>query len=159
VNLSATAGFRSASFADLLDEWFTTLAANLTYPLFNAGALDAEVTRQERIVDERLAVYEETVLNAIREVEDAMVRERKQAEYIVALDEQLTIARDSFREAQQRYRKGLIDYLPALSALISAQRSERTVVQARLERLNQRVKLHRALGGSWMAEEFEKTGD
>ncbi len=155
VNLSATAGFRSASFTDLLDEWFATLAANLTYPLFNAGALDAEVTRQEKIVDERLAAYEEAVLNAIGEVEDAMVRERKQAEYIVALDEQLNIARDSFREAQQRYRKGLIDYLPALSALISAQRFERTVVQARLKRLNQRVKLHRALGGRWMSQEFE----
>jgi multidrug efflux system outer membrane protein len=84
-----------------------------------------------------------------------MVRERKQTEYIAALDEQLSIAKDSFREAQHRYRKGLIDYLPALSALISTQRFERTVVQARVERLNQRVKLHRALGGGWMAKEFE----
>lgn len=156
VNISATAGFGSDSFADLLDNWFATLAANLTYSLFNAGALDAEVMRQKRIVDERLASYEEAVLTAIREVEDAMVRERKQTDYIVALDEQLTIARDGFREAQQRYRKGLIDYLPALSALISTQRFERTVVQARLERLNQRVKLHRALGGGWMEKEFEK---
>jgi len=156
VNISATTGFSSDSFTDLLDQWFATLAANLSYSLFNAGALDAEVMRQERIVDERLASYEEAVLTAIREAEDAMVRERKQIEFIVALDEQLSIARDSFREAQQRYRKGLIDYLPALSALISTQRFERTVVQARLERLNQRVKLHRALGGGWMEKEFEK---
>ncbi len=156
VNLSATAGFNSDSFTDLLDEWFATLAATLTYPLFNAGALDAEVVRQERIVDERLASYENVVLIAIRETEDAMVRERKQTEYIAALDEQLSIAKDSFREAQHRYRKGLIDYLPALSALISTQRFERTVVQARVERLNQRVKLHRALGGGWMAKEFER---
>ena len=155
VNLSAAAGFGSDSFADLLEQWFASLAANLTYSIFNAGALDAEVMKQEAIVHERLAIYEEKVLTAIREVEDAMVREQKQTEFIVALDEQLSIARDSFREAQQRYRKGLIDYLPALSALISTQRFERTVVQARLERLNQRVKLHRALGGGWMEEQFK----
>lgn len=155
IKLSASAGYNAESFADLFDNWFATLAANLTWPLFNSGALDAEITRQEKIVDERLAIYEQTVLDAIREVEDALIREQKQTQYILALDEQLTIARDSFREAQQRYRKGLIDYLPALSALISAQRFERTVVQARLERLNQRVKLHRALGGGWMAQEFE----
>ena len=155
VNLSASAGIGSDSFTFLLDDWFTNLAASLFSPLFKGGALDAEVARQESIVDERLASYENKVLIAIREVEDAMIRERKQAEYIIALDEQLSIAKDSFREAQQRYRKGLIDYLPALSALISTQRFERTVVQARLEKLNQRVKLHRALGGGWMAEEFE----
>jgi outer membrane protein TolC len=133
-----------------------TLAANLAYPVYKGAAINAEVTRQERIVDERLASYEQTVLDAIREVEDAMVRERKQSEYLVALDEQLAIARDSFREAQQRYRKGLIDYLPTLSALISTQRFERTVVQARLEMLNQRVALHRALGGGWMSQEFQQ---
>jgi multidrug efflux system outer membrane protein len=155
VTLSATAGFGADSFTDLLDSWFSSLAANLTYSLFNSGALGAEVDKQKSNVDERLAIYEDAVLTAIREVEDAMVREQKQTQYIVALDEQLAIAKDSFREAQQRYRKGLIDYLPALNALIATQRFERTVVQARLERLNQRVKLYRALGGGWMSQQFE----
>ncbi len=155
VNLSATAGFSSDSFSDLLDNWLTNLAASLAWPLFTAGSKTAEVTRQEWIVDERLAVYRETVLTAIREVEDALLRETKQVQYIQALEEQLAIARDSYREALQRYRKGLIDYLPALSALTSAQRFERTVVQARLERISQRVKLYRSLGGDWMTREFE----
>jgi NodT family efflux transporter outer membrane factor (OMF) lipoprotein len=155
VNLSATAGFSSDSFSDLLEKWLTTLAANLTWPLFNAGSMDAAVTRNERIVEERLASYEQTVLNAIREVEDSMVREFKQTAYIEALNEQLLISRDGFREAVSRYRKGLSDYLPVLSALTSTQRLERSIVQARLERLSQRVKLHRALGGGWMEEEFK----
>ena len=158
VNLSATAGFSDDSFQYLLDNWFTTLAASLTYTVFNSGALKAEVEKQERIMDERLATYKEVVLTAIREVEDALIREQKQVEYIAALDEQLAIARDSFREAQQRYRKGLIDYLPALSALISTQRFERTVVKARFDRLSYRVQLHRALGGSWMPGFFDHDG-
>jgi NodT family efflux transporter outer membrane factor (OMF) lipoprotein len=155
VNLSATAGFSSDSFSDLLEKWLATLAANLTWPIFKAGSMDATVTRNEKIVEERLASYEQTVLSAIREVEDSMVREIKQTAYIAALNDQLLISRAGFREAVSRYRKGLSDYLPVLSALTSTQRLERSVVQAELERFNQRVKLHRALGGSWMAKEFE----
>ena len=155
VTLSATAGFSSDSLGDLLERWITSLAANLTWSIFNADSADAKVTRQEQIVKERLADYELAVLEALREVEDSMAREVKQESYIEALGKQLAISRDGFREAVSRYRKGLSDYLPVLSALTSTQRLERTIVQARLEWFRQRVYLHRALGGGWMAEEFE----
>ena len=155
VTLSGTAGFNSDSFSDLLEKWLTTLAANLTWPLFNSGSMDAEVALRESIVRERLAAYEQAVLEAMREVEDAMVSEVKQTSYIAALKAQLTISRDGFREAVSRYRKGLSDYLPVLSALTSTQRLERSIVQAELERFSQRVKLHRALGGGWMEEKFK----
>jgi multidrug efflux system outer membrane protein len=157
INLSATAGYSSDSLDDLLDNWLTTLAANLTWPLFNSGIKKAEVTRRQRIVDERLASYEQIVLQAIREVQDALVSEQKQSEYIAGLEKQLAITRDGFREAVSRYRKGLSDYLPVLSALTSTQRLERTIVQAQLERFSQRVMLYRALGGGWMAQEFDES--
>ncbi|UCF31544.1 MAG: efflux transporter outer membrane subunit [bacterium] len=155
VNLTATAGFRADGWGNLFDSWLASLAANLSLSLFNAGAIRAEVTRREWIADERLATYGQTVLTAILEVEEAMINEVKQVEYIQAQESRLKIAADSYREALQRYRKGLIDYLPALESLISAQRLERTVVQARFDRLSYRVKLHRALGGTWMGEIME----
>jgi len=155
VTLSATAGYSSDSFADLLDDWLTNLAANLAWTLFDSGAKKAEVSRLEAVADEHLAAYEHAVLTAIREVEDAMVREVKQVQYIEALKRQLSISREGFRESISRYRKGLSDYLPVLTALSSTQRLERSIVLAEQERLNQRVKLHRALGGGWMEKEFE----
>lgn len=155
VTLSATAGFSSESISDLLERWIASLAASLTYTVFDSGSKDAEVLRQEAIVEERLASYEETVLTAIREVEDAMLREVKQAEYIAALERQLEISREGFREAESHYRKGLSDYLPVLTALTSTQRLERSMVLAKYDRLTYRVALHRALGGDWMEEEFE----
>jgi NodT family efflux transporter outer membrane factor (OMF) lipoprotein len=157
ITLTGTAGYSSDSLGDLLDKWLASLAANLTWPLLNSGTTRAEVTRREKIVEERLASYEQIVLEALSEVQDAMVSELKQVDYIEALQRQLAITRDGFREAVSRYRKGLSDYLPVLSALTSSQRLERTLVQARLERFSQRVMLHRALGGGWMEEEFEKT--
>ncbi len=155
MTLSASTGYSSDSFADLLDDWLATLAANLAWTLFDSGSKRAEVTRLEAVAEENLAAYEQAVLTAIREVEDAMVREVKQTEYIEALERQITISREGFREAVSRYRKGLSDYLPVLTALTSTQRLERSIVQAQFERLSQRVKLHRALGGGWMEKEFE----
>ncbi|UCG39216.1 MAG: efflux transporter outer membrane subunit [bacterium] len=154
VNLTGTAGYSSDRWSDLLDSWLLSLAANLTAPLFDAGSRKAEVARREAMLDERLASYGQTVLGAIGEVEDALVRETKQVQYIEALREQLRISRDGYREALSRYRKGLSDYLPVLSALTGTQRLERSIVQARLERLSQRVELHRALGGGWMDEKL-----
>ena len=85
-----------------------------------------------------------------------MIREIKQVEYITALDKQLKISQDGYREALSRYRKGLSDYLPVLTALTSTHRLQRSIVQAKFDRLTYRVALYRALGGSWMQTEFEK---
>lgn len=149
--LSGSAGFSSDTVKDLLDNWLATLAANLTWPLFQGGALKAEVDRQGSVVDERLAAYGQSVLAAIREVEDALVSEVKQVEYIAALQSQLDVSRDAYREARSRYRKGLSDFLPVLTALTGTQRLERSIVRARTDRLLFRVRLYRALGGGWTA--------
>jgi NodT family efflux transporter outer membrane factor (OMF) lipoprotein len=144
--LTGSAGFSSDTFKDLFDDWLLSLAANLAWPLFNSGKLDAEVIRQEAIADEKLAAYSQAVLTAIREVEDALVNEAKQLEYIEALKDQLDVSTAGLREAEARYRKGLSDFLPVLTALTSTQRLERTIVRAELDRLLYRVGLYRALG-------------
>lgn len=155
IRLTAEAGFSAGTFPLLFENWLARLAGSLTAPLFKGGELDAEVERQRQIVEERLAVYGQIVLIAIREVEDAMVNEQKQVEFLTALGERLNIARQNHQEALQRYRKGLNDYLPVLSALIAVQRLERDIVLARFDRLNYRVQLYRALGGTWMGTELE----
>jgi len=156
LNLTASTGYSSPRLSDLFDNWLATLAASLTMPLFNAGALEAEAERQERVVDERLAAYGQKVLLAVREVEDAMTMEVQQARYIEALEKQLQVSRDGYREALSRYRSGLSDYLPVLTALSGTHRLERSLVTARLEYLSYRVALSRALGGYWMEEEIRQ---
>ncbi len=158
VRLTGSAGYSAGEWSLLFDNWVRNLAASVTAPLFDGGSRRAEVKRQTNLVDERLAAYRLVVLTAIREVEDALVNERKQTEYIAALSDRLSIVRSALTEALQRYRKGLNDYLPVLSALTSTQQLERTLVQARFQRLSYRVMLHRALGGSWMQDELQTQG-
>jgi len=149
IRLSGGVGYSADDITNVFDDWFVNLAGGLTAPLFDGRSREAEVDRTLAVVQERLADYRLTVLTAIKEVEDAIVQERKQAEYIDALARQLADARSALREASQRYRKGLSDYLPVLAALERTQSLTRGLVTARRDLLTLRVNLYRALGGTW----------
>ena len=152
IRLTAAANYGNNNTVDLFDDWFANLAASVTGPIFDGGRRKAEVARVRAVVDERLATYRATVVNAIKEVEDALVSEQKQREYIVALDRNLELSRKSYEEAVNRYRNGLIAYLPVLVELVSLQNLERDRVEAQYNLLRYRINLYRALGGSWPNE-------
>lgn len=154
LRLSASASYGADDWELVFDNWMANLAGSLTGPIFDAGRRKAEVLRTRAVVNERLAAYRQTVLRAVNEVENAMFQETKQAEYIEALERQLSAARTSHDQAQERYRKGMNDYLPVLSALSELQVLERSLVQAKLDRMEFRVQLYLALGGSWMRQEL-----
>ena len=155
IRLSASASYGADEFDLLFDNWMARLAGSVTGPIFDAGSRKAEVARTRAVVDERLAAYQQTVAIAVQEVEDALVLEAKQGEYIDALKRQLDAAESAYGESLARYRKGLNDYLPVLSALTAVQTLERTLVQAEHDLLVYRVQLHLALGGAWMRDKLE----
>ena len=152
MRLTGVAQYSDQQLSSLFDDWIGSLAASITGPLFDAGRRGAEVDRARAVVDERLAAYRLVVLEAFREVEDALVQERKQTEYAAALSAQLEASRLTYQEALARYRNGLTDFLPVLTAESGMQAAERNLVQAEVDRLRFRVALLRALGGAWPEE-------
>jgi len=155
LRLTGSASYGADDWDLVFDNWAATLAASVTGPIFDAGRRKAEVERTRAVVDERLAAYRESVLVAAKEVENAMFEEVTQVEFIAALERELDAARNAHKQALLRYRKGLNDYLPVLSALSQLQVLERRLVQAELTRLDLRVQLCVALGGAWMAPQYE----
>jgi outer membrane protein TolC len=133
----------------LFDNWLLSLAGNLTAPVFDGKRRAAEVDRSLAVVDENLAAYHKTVLTAIKEVEDALVNETKQREHINGLEKVTATARKALTEAGNRYRKGLTDYLPVLTQLLTVQGLERELIQKQANLLEVRISLYRALGGTW----------
>lgn len=152
LRLTAGVNYADSSFADLFDDWFANLAASVTGPVFDGGRRKAEVERTRAVVNERLAAYRETVIQAIKEVEDALISEQKQRDYMVALERNLELSRSSYREAVQRYRNGLSEYLPVLVDLVNLQNLERDHVEAQFNLLRYRIHLNGALGGAWPRE-------
>ncbi|MEN8753352.1 MAG: TolC family protein, partial [Desulfobacterales bacterium] len=149
ISLTAQARYGEADADVLFDNWLLSLAGNLTAPIFDGKRRAAEVDRSLAVVDEKLSAYRQTVLTAIKEVEDALVNESKQREHINGLEKVTATARKALKEAGNRYRKGLTDYLPVLTQLLTVQGLERNLIQQQANLLGVRISLYRALGGTW----------
>ncbi len=149
IRLTGAASYQSGSLDQLFDGWARNLAASLAAPLLDGGRRRAEIDRTRAVQEQRLAYYRETALVAVKEVEDALVRERFHGQRLAALRRQYQHAEDTLQEADSRYRRGLNDYLPVLSAIEASQRLERTLLLAEYDLLANRVDLCRALGGQW----------
>ena len=152
LRLTARAGYENNDFSALFDNWLVNVAANLTAPLFDGRRRKAEVKRSQAAVAERLIQYQQTLLTAAMEVQNALVREFKQGEHIHSLEKQIQFTRRSLELSRQRYLKGLSDYLPVLTALTSADNLEADMIRSKREMLIYRINLYRALGGRWTGE-------
>ena len=125
----------------------SSLIAEASAPLTDGGARRAEVERRRAALKDALLGYSNAYLEAIRDVESALVRERKQIERIRITERQLETARRTLEETRIRYSQGLTDYLPVIDALTAVQVLELGVVTLDREALVLRVALHRAIGG------------
>ncbi len=151
IRLTANATYQSDELDLLFDNWLLNLANSIAAPLVDGRRRKAEVERRQAVVEENLAAYRQTILVAMREVEDALVEEEKLQANLEGLNDQLIAAENALNEARSRYRNGLIDYLPVLTQLLTVQNLERTIIQRKADLLVARVDLYRALGGTWMA--------
>jgi len=160
--LLLTASFTTAAEnpSNLFQEWLASLLGQFVAPLFDAGERRAEVRRTNAVVRQRAAEYGQTVLTAFREVEDALARERYQVERIANLEEQLTLAEQTYQQLRTQYLNGVTDYIAVLTALTEEQRLQRDLLRARLTRLEFRIALYRALAGAFETgrEREEATG-
>ena len=149
IKLTASASYGAGELDIIFKNWLVNLAANLTAPIFDGNRLKAEVNRVKAVAEEQLFAYRSTVLNAIKEVEDALVSEEKQRQHISALKAEIDVSRKALDQARDRYLKGLNDYLPVLTQVLTVQGLERDMIQRHTELLIYRVNLHRAFGGTW----------
>jgi outer membrane protein, multidrug efflux system len=149
LRLSAVGGYRAGQLGDLFSGTVWDLLSGVSAPLLDGGERRAEVRRVRAAVRERAADYLETALIAFREVEDALVRESFQAEFIARLEDRIADARRELEQARIQYENGIRDYLNILIALRNVQSLEREWVGARRVLLTRRIELYRALGGAW----------
>jgi outer membrane protein, multidrug efflux system len=149
ITISARGQFGESRLDMLFENWLLRLAGGMVAPILDGARRAAEVERVRAVVDENLAAYGDTVLTALREVEDALTRESTLQQHIEGLERVTEAARRALRQAGVRYRSGLNDYLPVLNQLLAVQELERELIRRKADRLVARVQIYRALGGRW----------
>lgn len=146
--LTASAGRQSARLSDLarsnFDIW--AVAGNLSAPIFAAGSLRDEVRASGARSEQALANYQSTVLNALREVEDALGSDRYLAQRESATRSALEAAKRAEERVRQSYERGLVEILTLLDAQRRAFAAEEALISIQTLRYQNRVALALALG-------------
>lgn len=152
LSISASASTAAESAGALFEDWAISFAGNLLAPVFYGGELRAEVDRNEAVKNQQLYEYGQTILTAFREVEDALIREKKQVESIDSIERQLELASQAYRQLRIQYLNGSGNYLDVLTALDDIQQLRRDLLSTRLTLVEYRISLYRALAGSFETE-------
>jgi multidrug efflux system outer membrane protein len=126
----------------------STLGLAAQLPLFDAGRGAARVDAAVAVRNQAAAAYEQSVLNAFREVRDALVDVRETAAAAAAAERRARAAREAFRVAEARQGAGQAGPSELLVARRDQAESLAAVADVRLERITAQVDLIRALGGA-----------
>jgi outer membrane protein, multidrug efflux system len=125
----------------------------ITFPLFNAGRVQAGVDQAEAQTQEAVLRYQQTIQQAIREVSDAMVEVRRLREFKIEQEKLTRTLADASEVARMRYEGGVSSYLEVLDTERQYFQAELDLTTAQRDELKSVVQLYRALGGGWQAEQ------
>lgn len=151
LSLTASGGTRSSELDNLVNGDYAVwnLLGNLTAPLFRGGELRARKALAESAEEQAALNYARTVIEAFSEVEQALVAEHHLAARANALQESATQSTAAENLAWEEYTNGLRD----ITTVLDAQRRNLNAgvqhLNARNERLQNRLRLLLALGGDF----------
>lgn len=151
IALTGDAGTSSEELSDLLDQDFSiwSVFGDVTAPIFQAGRLKAERLQSDALASGQIAQYQNTVLVAFQEVERALSSEADLKE----LETQIAVAAEENEGAAEQsirlYERGLIDITSALDAQRRSFDAQSQLINARNQRLQNRIDLYLALGGNF----------
>ena len=152
LTLTASGGFQSEQLGSL-SQWasrFSSFGPAFDMPLFDRGRWLS--VRLDRLKQQEAALsYQRTVLNALREVEDAVAAYGADQARRSGLGEAVMHNRDALEVARQRYESGVSDFINVLDAQRTLQQNQLSLVESTTGVSTDLVRLYRALGGGWEA--------
>lgn len=154
IRLTGTLGVASdelSGFSSGTTVW--GVGIDLFAPLFDAGRRRSQVAEEVARTQQALNVYEQTVLAALREVEDALAGVQGYRAELEARTQQVLAARSASQLSRARYDGGVTDYLEVLDSERSLFNAQLAASQVRRLQRVSLVQLYRALGGGWAPAE------
>jgi multidrug efflux system outer membrane protein len=132
-----------------------SIAANAAGPLFQGGRVYAQYQQQKAAWEIAKLEYEQTALNAFREVSDALISRQRLEEQRVELTRAVAAYQEAVAVSTQRYTAGKASYYEVLEAQQQLFPAENSLSQTELNLRLSVVTLYRALGGGWEQPETQ----
>jgi len=155
LTISGNLGIQSSNFNAALNRagGFWSVGPAMNWPLFDLNRRQANVELRQAVQEEELLAYQQAVLKALVEVEQALIAAGKEDERRQALARAAAANAKAAELAERLYRAGQSDFLAVLDAQRSLYSAEDALAQAELAASTHLVALGKALGGGWGSED------
>ena len=152
ISLTGALGSVSTAFASLLTGPASTwlIAGGLAGPIFTFGAIEGQVGSAEAQYRAALAGYQQTVLGAFRETNDALTGSQKRIQEFETQRVRVDALREFARLSKLRFDKGVSGYLEVLVAENELFAAEIASVNLQAARYTQLINVYQAVGGGWV---------
>jgi multidrug efflux system outer membrane protein len=153
IGLSALYGGTSTDLSQILSKSNVTysIGADLTGPLFTAGALEGQYKQAKGASKQAALQYQQTVLTAFQEVSDALISRQKLAASIAEDQRAVEQSSETVKLTLDRYQSGKAAYFEVLDAQTQLYAAQDSLAQAQYNELAAFLQLYKALGGGWSA--------
>ncbi|HEY0297065.1 MAG TPA: efflux transporter outer membrane subunit [Bordetella sp.] len=161
LTLSASGGFQGSSASKLftVPSRFWSIGPSFGQTLFDFGATRAQVAQARAGYDAAVASYRQTVLTALGEVEDYLVKLRTLDGELVSQQRATAAAIESARVTRDQYEEGMIDYLDVATTQATSLNAQQSLWELQGAQLATSVQLIAALGGGWRQDGAQAGGD
>lgn len=149
VRLTGDIGTGSFGLSGLFDIITGGLFAGISQLIFDGGRTRAQIDSARAVAEGSLAAWEQTILQALADVENGDVALRKARERVAALAIALDAANNAAILARSQYQAGLIDFQTLLTAENQLLSARTALAAAEGERANAFISLEQAVGGGW----------
>jgi NodT family efflux transporter outer membrane factor (OMF) lipoprotein len=145
--ISGTIGVQASDPGSWFRFW--GLGPSVSWRVFDSGRIRSNIEQQEALREQSLFTYQQTVLIALQEVENALIASAKEEERRKALLQAVAYNRKAVQLATQLYIEGQTDFLNVLQAQRALFASEDALIQSNRTLSTNLIALYKALGGGW----------
>ena len=154
ISLTGSFGFSSIDLSLL----FTGAARTWSWgvpvyaPIFTSGAIQGQVQSAEAVQQQALLRYQQSIQTAFREVEDALIDQKRSREQLEIQTRQVESLRNYIRIARLRFDNGYTSYIEVLDAERSLFNAELSHAQTKGVVFQALVNLYKSMGGGWVVK-------
>jgi multidrug efflux system outer membrane protein len=125
------------------------IGPGISWAAFDLGRVQARVAGSRARADGALATYEQTVLRALEETENALITHARTRDSLGDAAAAAAASQTAARIARARYEGGLVDFLDVLDAERTQLADEDRLAQSRTDAATSLIAVYKALGGGW----------
>jgi NodT family efflux transporter outer membrane factor (OMF) lipoprotein len=154
-SLTGTFGFSSLKTSNFFDSSSKVygVGPSLSWNIFDMGKIRQQIAVQDARTEQALHTYEQTILEAIKEIEDRLKGYHEQRARMAALENSVQASRETVDMSARLYKDGLTDFQNVLDAQRSLLEAESALDVAEGNTSIQLVGLYKALAGGWPTEQ------